>query len=81
MGVSRLPHPKNGHFLLKNGLKMPILGLIHCFLGSGGEFRPPNPILQVLDSKKTAVAWYGARKQVFQGGPTQKMAIFWPKMT
>ena len=37
------PTQKNGHFVLKNGLKMPTLGLIHCFLGWGGQFQAPQP--------------------------------------
>ena len=30
---------KNGHFLPKNGLKMPILGQKQCFWCSGGHFK------------------------------------------
>ena len=36
------PPPKNGYFLLKNGLKMPILGQKQCFLGSGSQFHIPR---------------------------------------
>ena len=32
---------KSGHFLPKNGLKMLILGQIHCFLGLGSHFKVP----------------------------------------
>ena len=37
------PPPKNGHFLPKNGLKMPILGEKKSFLGLGGQYKPPLP--------------------------------------
>ena len=43
MGDSGPPPPKNGHFLPKNGLKMPILGQKQCFLGWGGQFDAPPP--------------------------------------
>ena len=75
------PNPKNGHILPKNGLKMPILGKKKCFFGNWEvSSRPPNPILQVLDSKKHVLQHMEGRKWVFQGLPTHKMAIFCPKM-
>ena len=49
MGDSAPPPPQKGHFVPKKGLKMPILGQKQCFLGLGGHFKPPHPILQVLD--------------------------------
>ena len=44
--------PKNGHFLPKNGLKMPFLGQKQCFWGRVVSSTPPHPISQVLDSKQ-----------------------------
>ena len=41
--------------------------------------RPPNPILQVLDSKKTSNVWYGSRKIGFSGPPHPKNGHFLPK--
>ena len=49
MGDSPPPSPRKRPFSLKKGLKMPILGQKQCFLGLGGHFKPPHPILQVLD--------------------------------
>ena len=49
------PPPENGHFLSKNGLKMPFLGQKQSFLGSGGPFNTPHPILQVPHSTKKHV--------------------------
>ena len=47
------PPPKNGHFLPKKSLKMPILGRKTVFFGHWVAIsRPPLPISQVLDSKK-----------------------------
>ena len=45
--------PKNGHFLLKNGLKMRILGQKQCFLRSGGQFYIPPSYFAVSQLKKT----------------------------
>ena len=42
-------------FCQKKGLEMPIFGQKQCFLGSGGQFDAPHPILQVLDSKTHVV--------------------------
>ena len=39
----RPPPKKMGIFCPKKGLKMPKLGLQHCFLGLGGLFKAPPP--------------------------------------
>ena len=54
------PTQKNGHFLLKKGLKMPKLGQNTVFWAWELGSRPPNPIMQVLDSEKTSSALYGS---------------------
>ena len=59
---------------------MPILGQKQCFLGSGGQFDAPHPILHVLDSKKYVLQDWRAGKWVMQRPPPRKMAIFCPKM-
>ena len=78
MGVSGPPHPKTGHFLLENGLKMPILGLKHCFLGLGGQFKAPQPYFAGADSKKVnCMVW--SRETGVSGWPHPKVSIFWAK--
>ena len=82
MGVSGLPHPKNGHFLPNNDLEMPILGQKQCFSGLGWPvLGPSHAIFQVPDSNKHVLQGMNAGKSVLHGRPTQKMAIFarkWP---
>ena len=51
MGESGTPLLKKGHFPPENGLKMPILRQKQFLLGSGGQFKAPPPILQVVNSK------------------------------
>ena len=41
--------------------------------------RPPYPFFWVLDTKKHMLHGIEAKKWVFQGRPTQKMGIFFPK--
>ena len=43
ISVSGPPHPKNGHFLAKNGLKLPIFVKKAVFLCLGAEFKAPLP--------------------------------------
>ena len=43
ISVSGPPHPKNGHFLAKNGLKLPIFGKKAVFLGLGARAKAPLP--------------------------------------
>ena len=84
MGVSGPPHPKNGHFLPQKGVKMPKLGLKHCFLGFGGQFKAPPPYFAGAGLKETSVAWYGSRKIGISGPPHPiKRPFFrqkWPKI-
>ena len=44
------------------------------------SFRLPYPIFLVLDTKKHLLHDFEGRKWVFQGRPTKKMGIFFPKM-
>ena len=74
MGVSRPCHTKNGHFLPKNAMKMPILGQKHCFLGLA--MPPPPPVLQVADSNKHVLHGMDSGKWVFEGRRTQKKGHF-----
>ena len=70
------PPPNNGHFMPKNGFKMPFLCRKRCFLGSGGQFKPPpHPISQVLHSEKHVLQSWGPKKLFFQGRPRQHK---WP---
>ena len=74
------PPPKNGHFLPKKGLKMPILGQKQCFLGLGGQFKAPPPYFAGARlKKKTCVAGYGSRKMCESGPPPPKNGQFLPK--
>ena len=72
-----LPPPlKNGHFLPKNGLKMPFLGQKQCFLASGGQFDAPAPYFTGARLQKTCVAGLGTRKMGESAPPPPpKMAI------
>ena len=74
------PHPKDGHFLAKNGLKLPIWAKKQCFWTRVLSSRPPYPIFWVLDTKKHMLHSIEARKWEYQGHPTQKMGIFCSKM-
>ena len=75
-----MPHPKDGLFLAKNGLKLPIWAKKQCFWTRVLISRPPCPIFWVLDTKKHMLHSIEARKWVYQGCPTQKMGIFCSKM-
>ena len=74
------PPPKNRHFLLKNGLKMPFLGRKQCYLGSGGQFNTPPPYFAGARPKHTCVAGLGSRKIGDSGHPPTRIAIFCRKM-
>ena len=73
------PPLKNGHFLLKNGLKMQILGQKQCFLGSGGQFDAPPSYFSGAQLKKTCVAGLGPRTMGDSGPPPLKNRHFLPK--
>ena len=60
---SGTPRVKNGHFLPKNGLKMPIWRPKQCSLGSRCQFKGHHPILQVLDPKQKCFAGLGTQKR------------------
>ena len=49
------PPGKNGHFLPKNGLKMPVFGEKQCFSAQVGSSTRPHTILQMLDSNEHVV--------------------------
>ena len=76
MGDSGSPPLKNGHFLPKNGLKMPILGQKQCFLGWGGQFDAPPPYFAGARLKKTCVAGLGSRKIGDSAPPPKKWPFF-----
>ena len=46
------PPPKNGHFLPKKSLKMPILGQKQCFLGTGWPFQGPPALFRRCSTQK-----------------------------
>ena len=46
------PPPKNGHFLPKNGLKMPILGQKTVFFGLGWSIRRPPTLFRRCSTQK-----------------------------
>ena len=46
---------KNGHFLPKKRLKMPILGGKQCFLGLGGQFKAPPPFFAGAQRRRRCV--------------------------
>ena len=73
------PLQKNGYFLPKKGLKMPILGQNQCFLGLGGQFKDLHPISQLSDSKKHVLQNMRAEKWVIQGRPTKDLPFFGQK--
>ena len=79
MGDSGPPPPKKWPFLLKNGLKMPILGQKQCFLGSGGQFDAPPSYFAGARLKKTCVAGLGPRTMGDSGSPPLKNGHFLPK--
>ena len=69
MGDSGLPPQKNGHFLAKKSLKMPIFGQKQCFLGLGGQFKAPPPYFAGARLKKRCVAGLGTQKIGDSGPP------------
>ena len=81
MGDSGLPPPpqKNGHFLPKKSLKMPILGQKQCFLGLGGQFKAPPPYFAGAGLKKRCVAGLGTQKIGDSGPPPLKNGHFLSK--
>ena len=78
------PTQKMGIFCPKKGLKMPKLGLQHCFWGLGGLFEPPPPYFAGARIKKTSFAWYVSRKiGFFRAAPPKRWPFFgqkWPKI-
>ena len=84
MGLSRPRHPKNGHFLPKNGLKMPILGQKHYFYwGWVVTSRSLHPIFQVPDTKKNMCCRvWTPENGCLRAAPPKKwpfLAQNWPK--
>ena len=56
-----------------------MLGLKHCFLGLGGQFKAPQPYFARAWLEKTSVAWYGSRKIRVSGPPHPKNGHFLAK--
>ena len=60
--VIQPPPQKNGHFLPKKSLKMPILGQKQCFLGTGWPFQGPPSLFCRCSTQKKCVAALGTQK-------------------
>ena len=76
IGDSGPPPVKGGHFLPKNGLKMPFVGQKQCFLGSGGQFHTPPPYFSGARLGVTCVAGVGCLKIGDSGPPPLKNGLF-----
>ena len=81
MFQGRRPPKKKGHFLPKNGLKMPILATNSAFWALVVTSSPPHPVLQVPDSKQNVLQGMGARKWVFQPPTPQKNGLKMPVLS
>ena len=80
-GCFRTPSLKNGNFLLKNGLKMPILDKKTLFFWARVvNSSTPPPYLQVLHSNNHVLQSNGSSKYVFQGRRDLRKAFTCQKM-
>ena len=59
--------PRKWPFLPKNGLKMLFFAQNQCFLGSGGQFNTPHPIVEGPDKRKHVLQGWTPRTLVIQG--------------
>ena len=57
------PHPKCSHFCAQKWHKNDNFWQNkHCFLRLDGQYKPPHPIVQMLDAKKHVLKFIGAGK-------------------
>ena len=81
IGVSGPPHPKHGHFLPQNGLKMPILGLKHrCFGLRRSDQGPPTLFCRCLTQKNIGCKVWTPENRYFRAAPPKEWPFFGLKL-